>query len=301
MKGKPPQPGDPKKPRGFVYVDRRITSDWKWDARYRAAWLWLIVEAAFKDHAGLKRGQVRFSVTKSMELWGMTESMARRFLKRCEHDDDIKWERGHGGKSPIVSPEKNLDCQSDGNCDGESDGQWGIITLLNYDKYQSRPAALDGESDGQFDGESDGLPYRERKTKKEEEHASPSESVPVSDTEKPQKKSKKACDPRIKSLIDYFFTAYNQVRGTPYVVLTRDAVQIKRLLGSLSEEEIRARIDRYLADDDPFVAKQGYSLSFFASRINAYGESNNATRSNTERLTPRNASPQLEDLNNYQC
>lgn len=39
---------------------------------------------------------------------------------------------------------------------------------------------------------------------------------------------------------------------------------------TLDPGDLKARIDRYLTDDDPFVNKQGHSFRFFASRINAY-------------------------------
>lgn len=53
----------------------------------------------------------------------------------------------------------------------------------------------------------------------------------------------------------------------------KDFVQLARLLrcqGELGLEEFSARWDRYLADDEPFVARQGYSLAFFCSRFDNY-------------------------------
>jgi hypothetical protein len=57
----------------------------------------------------------------------------------------------------------------------------------------------------------------------------------------------------------------------------KDFAQLARLLRrqrDLSLDEFSARWKRYLADPDSFVAKQGYSLSFFCSRFDAYLDRN---------------------------
>jgi len=55
----------------------------------------------------------------------------------------------------------------------------------------------------------------------------------------------------------------------------KDFVGLARILrvhGDLGLDEFKARWERYLADGDAFVAKQGYSLAFFCSRFDSYIE-----------------------------
>lgn len=51
----------------------------------------------------------------------------------------------------------------------------------------------------------------------------------------------------------------------------RDAGQFKRLLKTLSQEELQKRMARYISDDDPFLSKQRHPLSLFFSQINRWG------------------------------
>ena len=53
----------------------------------------------------------------------------------------------------------------------------------------------------------------------------------------------------------------------------KDFVQLARLMRNHMEipgKEFSARWKRYLADTDPFVKKQGYSLAFFCSKFDSY-------------------------------
>lgn len=123
---------------GYICLHRKIRNDWKWkNPIYRSAWDWILVNAEWNPdgYNGLERGQVRFSVTQSQELWGMSPTTAKRFLKRCEEDGSIIWSRGYPGRKfqlghgPINGPISGP----------ISDPKAGIITVLNYNKYQAPP------------------------------------------------------------------------------------------------------------------------------------------------------------------
>lgn len=53
----------------------------------------------------------------------------------------------------------------------------------------------------------------------------------------------------------------------------RDAGSFKRLLTTMTADQVVARMKAYLADDDAFLAKQRHPLALFISGINRYGGS----------------------------
>ena len=54
----------------------------------------------------------------------------------------------------------------------------------------------------------------------------------------------------------------------PVVNGAKDGATFKRLLGSQTEPEILACLDRFFASDDPFIAKAGHTVGVFASQYN---------------------------------
>jgi hypothetical protein len=86
----------------------------------RAAWVWLIENAAFAPHNGLERGQLRASNRFLAEAWSWSESKVRRWLLAAEEATMIR---------RVTVSGKNL------------------ITLCNYGKYQLPIHVADAPSD----------------------------------------------------------------------------------------------------------------------------------------------------------
>jgi hypothetical protein len=102
----------------------------------REAWLWLISEAAFKPHhrrigvneVALRRGQLAASLRFMGERWQWSEARVRRYLSKLK------------GTPP----------KTDALIDALSDAGITVVTILNYDVYQRRPAASDAASDAAY-------------------------------------------------------------------------------------------------------------------------------------------------------
>lgn len=123
----------------------------------RAAWAWLIDEAAYKacrKRVGsaivtLERGQVAASVRFLAEAWGWSKSRVDRFLKRLADEQMIGTAAGQGVN---------------------------VITLCNYDKYQpSRDSG--GTDDGTAAGQQRDSSGTNKKEGKEVKETSSNEDV----------------------------------------------------------------------------------------------------------------------------
>lgn len=197
------------------------------------AWTWLLLSAEWREFnpfTELKRGQLKFSVTRIPKIWRMGEKAARNFLSRCEQEGDIIWNRGRGGwRKPHAG-------QDAGQEDTQDAGQIGIITICNYEFYQPLFGDRAGQDAGQDAGQEDGS-YKKREE----------------GTKKRRKSSRPPGDTRIKILIDYFHDRHIQTKGDkPHIVGGRDATAIKRMLKTCSDvEQFKKRIDRFL--EDPLV------------------------------------------------
>jgi len=78
--------------------------------------------------------------------------------------------------------------------------------------------------------------------------------------------------PPIAEFTKYFTDAFKRCRGFKYSHRGAiDAQAVKRILEAVDNDLPTARrlVDRYLADRDPFVAKNGFTLSFMSTRLNA--------------------------------
>jgi len=73
-------------------------------------------------------------------------------------------------------------------------------------------------------------------------------------------------------LLQYWHDSYKKHLGIcPTINPPKDAGILKRLLtAGRTAEQIAAAMDRYFTDGDEFISKQGYPLSLFSSRIDAY-------------------------------
>lgn len=72
-------------------------------------------------------------------------------------------------------------------------------------------------------------------------------------------------------MFDQFRAAYDAKRGASYHALAGDRTNLGRLLSGLSREQVAVLpvlFALYLEDDDPFLDKQGYSLTWFCTKGN---------------------------------
>jgi hypothetical protein len=68
-----------------------------------------------------------------------------------------------------------------------------------------------------------------------------------------------------------FCQAYLSIRGVPYIPTVADRAQLKASLKFTKSTPLRAAFEAYLRDQDPFLAKVGYSLKFFCTNgLNKY-------------------------------
>ena len=106
----------------------------------RSAWAWLIEEALWQDcrcdTAGriveIKRGQISHSTRSMAKAWGWSEARVRRFLTRLKTDAMI-----------------------DAGSDAPSDAGPSLITISNYERYQSVAAEGDAAKETASDASSD--------------------------------------------------------------------------------------------------------------------------------------------------
>lgn len=114
---------------GWVKVHRELEEHWIWTEKPFSkgqAWIDLIMHAQFSEERkkisikgklyGLKRGQQARSEQTLAKTWGWSRGKIRRFLTRLKDEQMIVQ---------------------------HSDNKTSIITILNYDKYQSTQTALD--------------------------------------------------------------------------------------------------------------------------------------------------------------
>ncbi|NHT75912.1 hypothetical protein G8E10_09490 [Rhizobiaceae bacterium CRRU44] len=135
--------------RGFIAVDRGIFDHGLFDEKHefsrREAWLWLLCEAEWKPREkyvgskkiGLDRGQLAHSVRFIAEAWGWHKSKVERFLGRLKTETMIETATETGAT---------------------------IITICNYDRYQSRE---EGKRDSKR-GSSETTPRQPRDKPKED-------------------------------------------------------------------------------------------------------------------------------------
>ncbi len=123
---------------GWVKIHRALSDHDLWLAEpftYGQAWVDLVLNANHspgsfmvkRQRVALERGQLGWSEITMTKRWQWSRGKVRRFLKRLESDAMIKQEAGH-----LTS----------------------VVTICNYDDYQSKHKE-DGTSDSTADGTSD--------------------------------------------------------------------------------------------------------------------------------------------------
>ena len=100
----------------------------------------------------------------------------------------------------------------------------------------------------------------------------PASPSPEKVSKKKAKSPKKEPDPRIKRLVDHFCSAHQEIIGDKCHVLgPKEAMAIKRLLGTFDEPEIKRRMLKYLRDPLSWMAKPMHSVTHFETRVGSYG------------------------------
>jgi len=96
------------------------------------------------------------------------------------------------------------------------------------------------------------------------------EPAPTPSPKKPPK-PKKATDPRVKEFIDWFSAAWQATHGTKYLVEgAKDGKLTKRMLETLSLDDLKARARKMMADDDQWVSENGRTIGILAVKLNKY-------------------------------
>src|SRR5262245_34851969 len=102
---------------GWIKISRQIFENTAIGAKpycETAAWLWLIVHAAWEDGPQLERSELFISRRDLAQKWGWTDSAVRHFLRRLEAEKMVKIQR------PVCAQPATK------------------LTVCNYDKYQDR-------------------------------------------------------------------------------------------------------------------------------------------------------------------
>lgn len=206
--------------RGFVAIDRGVWdhplfADEKFSER--EAWLWLLSSAAWADKRirvgktviDLKRGQLAFATRFLAQKWKWAHSKVVRFLNKLKNDT-------------MVTTEPTRDAT--------------LITICNYDKYQSSRNA----SDTQIETPTGTLSERQR-NKEEENKQSNNQQIT------------KKKEPREAALVDdgwpedfreRFWARYPNRVGRPKALAKLDLAR-KR---GVSWQALMSGLDRYIRD-----------------------------------------------------
>jgi len=157
-----------------------------------------------------------------------------------------QWRKGKHGDAavmPDVTPKKRVgDASGDAPCDGQSIRILEAQSLRNSENQKPETPELLSSSK---------TPKKARK--------------------RPPMKTKAPSEHR--SFIEWWTAKYLELRGVAYVFGGgKDATAVKAILSKLGLAEAQTRGERYLRDDDEFVQKQGHTLAFFQSRLNAYAK-----------------------------
>lgn len=157
----------------------------------RDAWVWMIEQAVYTEHdidiAGktitLHRGQFSSSLRYMAKAWGWDEAKVRRFISRARNEKMI---------------------------DASSDAGQTIITICNYDKYQSLEKSTDAPNDAAATQQRRGSDANNNKGNQGNEISS--EANASSDTPAPQKSASAFPCPQGVDPIDWDGLVQNRKR-----------------------------------------------------------------------------------------
>lgn len=111
----------------------------------------------------------------------------------------------------------------------------------------------------------------------------------------------KADQADVAKLIEHYCARWIETRkpadGKPPALARADKMQAAALVRAHGIEQAIAFVDRYLADDDPWLASQGHALKHLASRTNGYragAKPTNGMRSKSNLAEPRPPAPETK-------
>lgn len=167
---------------------------------HRDAWIWLIANAAWKEHQvrvggvliTLHRGQVIVGRSHLAETWGWTEKKVRHFLASC-------------GASCMLKL-------------GQSKGRFAnVATICNYDKFQSVGSIqgpVQGPFDAQFGARSGATHYHSTKRTKGTPYSPPARDVGEEVRSTAPRKNQRCAFTETEIVdTDAAVTAFNEVAG----------------------------------------------------------------------------------------
>jgi hypothetical protein len=115
----------------------------------------------------------------------------------------------------------------------------------------------------------------------------------------PAAKPAPPADPRFQPFVDFAYKAFEEKHGLKPSWLGKDFEHLRVLLtanASLNGTELERRWRNYLDSTEPFTAKQGYSLAYFADRCDSFangpilkptGGTNGAVNGNNRAVPPQ--------------
>lgn len=248
---------------GWVKLHRVLLENPLWtDKPFSSgqAWVDLLLRANHKDNSFIyknnmhhvNRGEILVSFRSLEKRWGWSKGKCDRFLK-------------------LLIFEKMV------TLNGTPNGT--LITICNYDKYQSKNDS-DGTPNGTPNGtltghqrDTDGtLTGRNNNIKnvKNEKNVKKTTLLEpdVSSCDVKPKRKKKETDPRLHTIITYFFDKHLEKTGEKYHVLGgKDGNIIKGLLGTYGEDKLKSLIDGFFASKDEYVINGGYSIGMLNYKL----------------------------------
>ena len=138
-----------------------------------------------------------------------------------------------------------------GNCDIQSDTHYSIVTINNYDIYQSTEEA-EGTGKGTAKGQA-----RDTNKNLKDKYLVKSK----------KKKTTSPPDPRVKEIHLYFVKGYEREMGDTYdFTWGKECAIIKDLLKRHTLEDICHRIDLFFKNEE--AKRRGYDIGIFKSMFN---------------------------------
>lgn len=226
--------------RGFIALARGVLDHPIVGARKpysrHDAWEWLLFEAAFKPRryaAGsivvtLDRGQLAHSTRYMADAWGWSEAAVRRFLTRLK--------TGAGTGAMI---------------DAQTDAGITVITICNYERYQSWEDQTDAATDARTDAPTDAEATQQRRRKEQLNNETIDNLVQIGDLnarKSEPKRQPKEGDP----LFVEFYSAYPRRQSKQDAI--KAYAQVRKT--GVSHEAIMSGLERAKRSDRRFREMQ---------------------------------------------
>lgn len=260
--------------RGFITLHRKIV-DWEWysDINVFRLFTHLILTANWKPKRWqgeiVNRGQKVISIQNLAQETGLTEQSVRTAIKKLK---------------------------STGELTSKSTNKYTVVTLTNYELYQSEEKQVTSKSTSELTNEEQTtnkqltttkqLNNITIKTNKEKSPAdfekSANENLPilekseiepshVEELQPKQSKAEKSLKEKKPNAWSIWIDVNREFGRTDPFASGKDTRAAKSIMSQLKDPEKYADILRqFLSDDDKFLMQNGHSISFLSSKINKY-------------------------------